>query len=68
MIGLRPYKKSDASYIISWLNNEENFSLWGGERFGRYPIDTEIINDKYFNNNGDCAEEDNFYPLIAFPD
>lgn len=66
MLGLRPYKKSDASYIISWLNSEEIFSLWGGERFGRYPIDSEIINDKYFNNNGDCAEEDNFYPLIAF--
>ena len=68
MLRLRPYKKSDAEYIISWLNNEEIFSLWGGERFGQFPITPDIINDKYFNNNGDCEEEDNFYPLIAVDD
>ena len=68
MLRLRPYKKSDAEYIISWLNNEEIFSLWGGERFGQFPITPDIINDKYFNNNGDCEEEDNFYPLTAVDD
>lgn len=68
MLRLRPYKKSDAEYIISWLNNEEIFSLWGGERFGQFPISPDIINDKYFNNNGDCEEEDNFYPLTAVDD
>ena len=68
MLRLRPYKKSDAEYIISWLNNEEIFSLWGGERFGQFPITPEIINDKYFNNNGDCEEKDNFYPLTAVDD
>lgn len=68
MLRLRPYKKSDAEYIISWLNTEEIFSLWGGERFGQFPITPDIINDKYFNNNGDCEEEDNFYPLTAVDD
>ena len=68
MLRLRPYKKSDAEYIISWLNNEEIFSLWGGERFGQFPITPDIINDKYFNNNGDCEEADNFYPLTAVDD
>ena len=68
MLRLRPYKKSDAEYIISWLNNEEIFSLWGGERFGQFPISPDIINDKYFNNNGDCEEADNFYPLTAVDD
>ena len=68
MLRLRPYKKSDADYIISWLNNEEIFSLWGGERFGQFPITPDIINDKYFNNNGDCEETDNFYPLTAVDD
>ena len=66
MLRLRPYKKSDADYIISWINNEDTFSLWGGERFCQFPISSDIINDKYFNNNGDCVEEDNFYPLTAF--
>lgn len=68
MLRLRPYKKSDAEYIISWLNNEEIFSLWGGERFGQFPITPDIINDKYFYNNGDCEETDNFYPLTALDD
>jgi len=68
MLRLRPYKKSDAEYIISWLNTEEIFSLWGGERFGQFPISLEIINNKYFNNNGDCEEADNFYPLTFADD
>ena len=68
MLRLRPYKKSDADYIISWLNNEDIFSLWGGERFGQFPITSDIINEKYFNNNGDCVEDDNFYPLTAVDD
>ena len=68
MLRLRPYKKSDADNIISWLNNEDIFSLWGGERFGQFPITSDIINDKYFNNNGDCVEDDNFYPLTAVDD
>lgn len=68
MLRLRPYKNCDANYIVSWCNSKEIFSLWGGERFGQFPISPEIINDKYFNHNGDCIEEDNFYPLTAVDD
>ena len=66
MLRLRPYKKCDARSIISWLNTKETFERWGGDHFGSYPIDENTINDKYFNNNGDCVEEDNFYPMTAF--
>ena len=66
MLRLRPYKPQDAKYIISWLKDENVFEFWGGKLFGNYPINEEIINNKYFNNNGDCAESDNFYPFTAF--
>lgn len=68
MIRLRPYKKCDGEKIASWLENEETFMLWGGDRFGDYPITADVINEKYFVHNGDCAEEDNFYPMTAFDD
>jgi hypothetical protein len=35
---------------------------WGGELFGEYPINGDIIADVYRNKNGLCKEEDNFYP------
>lgn len=66
MLRLRPYKKDDAKYIINWISEESTFLKWGGERFGSFPITEDIINDKYFNNNGDCEESDNFYPMTAF--
>ena len=68
MIRLRVYKPCDAKSIVSWCDNETVFNFWGGLHFGKYPITSEIINDKYFNKNGDCAEEDNFYPVTAFDD
>ena len=42
--------------------------MWGGERFGNFPVSEDIINRKYFDNNGDCSEEDNFYPITALED
>lgn len=46
----------------------KTFLLWGGERFGTFPISEDIMNHKYFNDNGDCGEKDNFYPVTAFDD
>ena len=68
MIRLRPYKSCDAKNIVSWCNDEETFLMWGGERFGNFPVSEDIINRKYFDNNGDCSEEDNFYPITALED
>ena len=66
MLRLRPYKPSDAKTIVSWIKDEVSFRKWCSDRFEHYPITAEDINDKYFNHNGDCKEEDNFYPMTAF--
>ena len=65
---LRPYKSCDAEKIISWIKDEETLYKWGGEHFGQFPIDAAAVDNKYTNDNGDCAEKDNFYPWIAFTD
>jgi RimJ/RimL family protein N-acetyltransferase len=68
MLRLRPYKSCDSGIIEKWIQDKDVFMKWGGERFGEFPISARIIDDKYTLNNGDCAEEDNFYPWIAFDD
>ncbi len=65
---LRPYKHCDAKKIAGWIEDEDVFFKWGGERFGRFPVSAEQIDDRFTNDNGDCAEEDNFYPWVAFTD
>ena len=65
---LRPYKPHDAEKIVSWIKDEDALRKWSADRFGDFPITSEDINDKYLKNNGDCWEEDNFYPMTAFDD
>ncbi len=65
MLRLRPYKKCDSERIAEWIKDEEVFQKWGGERFGEFPIDAATIHTKYTEQNGDCVEEDNFYPWVA---
>lgn len=62
---LRPYKSCDSKVFEKWIKDEEVFRKWGGERFGSFPINANIIDDKYCKKNGDCVEEDNFYPWTA---
>lgn len=68
MLSLRPYKPADAEKIASWCNSEDVFYKWGGDRFGAFPLSAEIINHKYMQQNGDCTEPDNFYPMVAVDD
>lgn len=65
MLYLRPYKKGDAKTIISWCQDETVFRKWTSDRYASYPITENDMNYKYFDCNGDCAEEDNFYPMTA---
>lgn len=37
MLRLRPYKSSDAKYLLSWVQDERTFALWCADRF-RYPL------------------------------
>ena len=62
---LRPYKPCDAKIIAGWIKDEKTLYKWSADRFGTYPITAEDINNKYIDNNGDCEEPDNFYPLTA---
>ena len=66
MLRLRPYKKCDAKYIVSWIKDEESLRKWSSDRYDAYPITAEDVNRKYLECNGDCAEEDNFFPMTAF--
>ena len=68
MIRLRPYKSCDSEAIAEWVKDETVFQKWGGERFGEYPVNANIIDAKYKNDNGDCVEPDNFYPWTAIDD
>ena len=63
---LRQYKPCDADNIVSWIKDEDALRKWSSDRFGDYPISAEDINNKYLENNGDCKESDNFYPITAF--
>ncbi len=66
MLNLRPYKPCDAETIISWCKDEESFRRWTSDRFDSFPITAEDMNKKYIENNGDCPDLDNFYPMTAF--
>ena len=61
---LRPYKPCDAEKIVSWCRDEHTFLMWGGDRFGSFPISAGTMNRKYLEENGDCADDD-FYPMTA---
>ena len=66
MLRLRPYKTSDAKTIISWCKDEVAFRKWTSDRYESFPITEADMNQKYVECNGDCCEQDNFYPMTAF--
>lgn len=61
---LRPYKKSDAQHIASWINDKETFYLWSAGCLGEYPFSDEVLNAEY--DKHDC--DDNYFPMTAFDD
>ncbi len=48
MLRLRPYKESDAKYIINWIKDEKLFYMWSANKF-QYPL-TEDQLAKYKEN------------------
>ena len=56
---LRKYQESDACEIIKWTNNEREFKLWSADRYNKYPITSEDIN----NNYNECMKTSDFYPM-----
>ena len=45
---------------------KKSFRQWCSDRFENFPISEDDIIKKYVENNGDCPEEDNFFPMTAF--
>lgn len=55
MIRIRPYKVSDAKYLLQWQNDEYSFAQWCGGRF-QYPLTKEQLNEYYeFYENDEHA-------------
>ncbi len=66
MLRLRHWKPADSDVIASWIKDETALREWSADRFGAFPVTGGDITEKYLGCNGDCAEEDNFYPVTAF--
>ena len=44
---LRSYQKEDAELICKWLRTEEELYRWSADRFNRYPLTGNDINENY---------------------
>ena len=58
---LRNFKKEDAPIIAEWLRSEEELYKWSADRFNKYPLTGEDINENYAPQ----IESGRFYPLTA---
>ena len=61
---LRKYQKTDAIEILKWTTNERDFRLWSADRYGKYPITSDDIN----NNYNECMKNSDFYPMTLVDD
>lgn len=64
MLRLRPYKKCDAKYIVSWIKDEVSFRKWCADRYESYPINADDMNKHY----SDFDELDTFFQMTAIDD
>ena len=49
MLRLRPYKACDAELITSWFQDEYAFRQWSADRYDKYPIDADDMNDYHIS-------------------
>ena len=43
---LRDYKKEDAPIIAGWIQSEDELYRWSADRFNKYPLSGDDINEK----------------------
>ena len=61
---LRPYKNCDSKFIVKWIKDEVNFRKWCADRYDKYPITSQDINEHY-----DLFKNDhNFFEMTAEDD
>ena len=58
---LREFKQEDAKIIAGWLRTEDELYRWSADRFNKYPLSGEDINESY----GPQKESGRFFPLTA---
>lgn len=56
---LRKYTETDAIEILKWIKNEREFKLWSADRYKKYPISSDDINQNY----KECMKNSEFYPM-----
>ena len=61
---LRNYKKEDGAIIAGWLRSEEELYKWSADRFNKYPLSGNDINENYTPQ----LETRRFCPLTAVDD
>ena len=61
---LREFKQKDAGIIAGWLQSEEDLYRWSADRFNKYPLSGEDINENYAPQ----TETGRFFPLTAVDD
>ena len=58
---LRDYKEEDGSIIAGWIQSEEELYKWSADRFNKYPLTGDDINENYAPQ----IETGRFFPLTA---
>ena len=61
---LRDFKQEDAGIIAGWLRSEEELYRWSADRFNKYPLSGDDINENYAPQ----METGRFIPLTAVDD
>ena len=44
---IREFQKCDGVLVLSWFDNEHDFKLWTADRFDKFPITAEDMEDCY---------------------
>lgn len=58
---LRAYEKEDAQIISGWIRSEEELYKWSADRFNKYPLSGDDINENYAAQ----LETKRFFPITA---
>ena len=58
---LRDYKNKDGEQISSWIRSEDELYRWSADRFNKYPLTGDDINESYSRQ----IESGRFIPLMA---
>ena len=64
MMILRDFKKEDAKIVAGWIRSEEELYKWSADRFNKYPLSGDDINENYAPQIGTGR----FIPLTALGD